>query len=215
MRFVFLSFIIASFSLVTQAQIKPDIYSSPGSFEECKAHRLIAILPFFCLEDSADFIKSPRYQTLQEQQLGIELQHTMHTLMTSFHNRFTLEIQDIYVTNERLRLARLSDNHFLDMKTVVKALQVDAVIWGVVVTDAQQFKEDPTFRQFLERQHVPNAKRKDTFISVFDTSGKCTWTLSTNSEIIRSLLYLEICKMKFFEWMQLLPYWKGNRINPI
>jgi hypothetical protein len=66
----------------------------------------------------------------------------------------------------------------------------------------------------MQRQCIPSdAKKKDIFISLFNTEGECFWTLAANSELLRNMLYFENNRFQLFQWMQELPYWQGDKIK--
>jgi hypothetical protein len=194
------------------AQFRPSVFLSPEA--DLSHHSRIAILPFYCIGDSSDYSKAPAYQSIQDKQLGLELQHTLYTLMMSFGNRFGVSIQDSYITNHLLYTAKTEDYRFPDMQSMASMLEVDAVLWCLVTHDPHKFLEDDSLKKFMQRQHIPpEAEKKDVFMSLFDTHGACFWTLSANGELLRNMLYFETNRIRFFQWMQYLPYWKGEKIK--
>lgn len=211
-RLLFILFLLCR--LLVVAQLKPAIFSmSEASVQE---HRTLAILPFYCMENPEEFSKAPSYMTVQDKQLGEELQHSLYKMMISFSNRFSVAVQDIYATNERLQASGFTDYRFADMKAVAGVLNTDAVVWCVVTHGSGEFLEDSSMRSFLSRQHIPaEAKRKDVFLSIFNHEGNCIWTLTANSELLRRMIYFENNRMYWFEWMQYMPYWMGEKLRPI
>jgi Rps23 Pro-64 3,4-dihydroxylase Tpa1-like proline 4-hydroxylase len=202
------------FWLQVSAQLKPAIFSLPE--EPVSNHKTIAIIPFYSIEHPADFIKAPDYQTIQDKQIGQELQHSLYKMMMSFSDRFSVKVQDIYTTNDLLQTAGFNDYQFMDMKAVATLLNVDAVVWCVLTHEPEQFLEDPVLKQFLLRQQIPaESQKKDAFLSLFNADGQCFWTLAANSEILRRMMNFENNRMHWFEWMQYMPYWKGDKIKPI
>ena len=194
------------------AQVKPSVFLSPGSGAEL--HTRIAILPFYCIEDPADFTGNPAYQAVQDKQIGLELQHAMYTLMVGFGPNFTVKVQDFYTTNDLLRKEGLTDFRFKNMQEITRLLQVDAVLWAVVTHNPTLFREDDSLKVVMQRQCIPgDAKKKDIFLSLFNMEGECFWTLAANSELLRNLLYFENNRFQLFQWMQELPYWQGDKIK--
>lgn len=204
--------IVVFWFIAANAQVKPSVFISPQS--GAGLHANIAILPFYCIEDSADFAGNPAYQAIQDKQIGLELQHALYTLMVSFGPNFSVKIQDIYTTNDLLRKEGFTDYRFSDMKLVAGLLQVDAVLWAVVTHSPVQFLEDDSLKILMLRQCFPSGlKKKDIFISLFNMEGECFWTLAANSELLRNLLYFENNRFQLFLWMQELPYWQGDKIK--
>lgn len=194
------------------AQVKPSVFLSPGA--GTGLHTNIAILPFYCIEDPADFTGNPAYQAIQDKQIGLELQRALYNLMVSFAPNFTVGVQDLYVTNDILRKEGLNDFRFKNMQEMPRLLQVDAVLWAVVTHSPVQFREDDSLRVLMQRQCIPaDAKKKDIFMSLFNSEGECFWTLAANSELLRNLLYFENNRFQLFQWMQELPYWQGDKLK--
>jgi hypothetical protein len=149
------------------AQVKPSVFLSPGSGAEL--HTRIAILPFYCIEDPADFTGNPAYQAVQDKQIGLELQHAMYTLMVGFGPNFTVKVQDFYTTNDLLRKEGLTDFRFKNMQEITRLLQVDAVLWAVVTHNPTLFREDDSIKVVMQRQCIPGDAKKRTFFFPFLT----------------------------------------------
>jgi hypothetical protein len=125
--------------LSTSLLAQKKIFESPKMKEVIPVHKTVAILPF---QVTIKMKKLPKNTTVediarQEKLEATNIQNSVYTFLLRKSKKYTVSFQDVSKTNALLAKAGITQENIATktMDEVAKALEVDAVISGSVVTD--------------------------------------------------------------------------------
>ncbi|KOY86882.1 hypothetical protein AD998_12660 [bacterium 336/3] len=127
------------FLSTTTAFAQKKIFESPKMKGVIPIHKTVAILPF---QVTIKMKKLPKNTTVediarQEKLEATNIQNSVYTFLLRKSKKYTVTFQDVAKTNALLAKAGITQENMATktMDEIAKALEVDAVIGGSVVTD--------------------------------------------------------------------------------